>query len=201
MSSSLWDTLKQSFRSWTGMILPETMRGLALEQLGRLAEPTGLSSQAYVHELGHRPEQRQALLDRLGLGTTWFMRDQPGLRSLMDALVTNTPRDQPIWIWSVGCSSGEEPYSLAMAMIENGLTARILATDLNRDALRRAERGCYPARAVSRLPDEWQRRYFNAIKRGWVQIDEAIRRMVTFTVHNFVETPDIPTGWHRFNAV
>lgn len=201
MSDDLWHELKSFFRQWTGMVLPMTIRGPASELVSRLALAQGLTARVYLRYLDDTPTARQVVLDQLGLGTTWFMRDAAGLHALVDALQRAVPREQPVWLWSAGCSSGEEPYSLAMTMADKGMSARILATDLNRLALQRAFAGRYSRRSLRRVPEPWQRRYFDDEGRGIYRIKDHIRQYVTFELHNFQSSQGPPPGWFRFDAV
>lgn len=197
----IWQTLAALFRAWTGMIVPDTMRATAVRELGRMADHAGSQPQAFLHTLDDDAEARQELLDRIGLGTTWFLREEAGLTALVTRLSQLGSRDEPVLVWSAGCSSGEEPYSLAMAMLEAGVHGRILATDLNRRALRRGLDGRYPMRALSRLPAHWRARYFEDAGPGMARVTDAVRRCVAFELHNFRTEHSLPSGWHRFDAI
>lgn len=197
----LWKLLQARFQLWTGMILPPTIRRAALDAVRRLAREAGYTPIVFLRRLDNDGSSRQHLLDNIGLGTTWFMRDQGGLFALAETLVRSTPRQQPVWIWSVGCSSGEEPYSLAIALAEVGMSARILATDINRKLLRQAFDGRYRVQTMARLPQEWRTRYFVDDGEGMVRVSDAIRQLVTFELHNFCTSEELPFGWHRFDAV
>ena len=214
MSDSIWQELRQVFHRSTGMILPEAVRSRAVALIERLAKHAGAPPLDYLGGLDGDREARQVLLDELGLGTTWFMRDESGLRALVDALKKQAPRDRTLSIWSVGCSTGEEPYSLAMTFSEAGLRPRILATDLNRAALERARRGRYTTNALQRLPRVWRRRYFRQQTPGdknsgvftrndahLVQIDDSLRQLVTFELHNLQDSDQPPPGWAAFDAI
>jgi chemotaxis protein methyltransferase CheR len=197
----IWTTLAAMFRAWTGMIVPDTMRATAVRELGRMADHAGSHPLPFLQTLNDDAEARQELLDRIGLGTTWFLREEAGLAALVARLSQLGPRDEPVLVWSAGCSSGEEPYSLAMAMLEAGVHGRILATDLNRRALWRGIEGRYPRRTLTRLPAHWRARYFEDAGPGMARVTDAVRHCVTFELHNFRTEHALPPGWHRFDAV
>lgn len=197
----LWQAVLVLFQQWTGMILPSTMRGRVLDTVRRQAREAERPPLLFLRALSRDAPLRQRLLDDIGLGTTWFMRDEAGLRAMVDALARVTPAGQSVCVWSAGCASGEEPYSLAMALTEAGMNARILATDLNRRALRLAFEGRYRAHAVDRLSPAWRVRYFADAGPGMKRVSDAIRQQVTFELHNFRTSDDLPAGWHRFDAV
>ncbi|MCK5879704.1 MAG: hypothetical protein KAH24_07985, partial [Holophagae bacterium] len=92
-------------------------------------------------------------------------------------------------IWSAGCATGEEPYTLAMLALEGGpsfpadLRIEIVATDINRSAINAAERGIYTARAVERLPGYLRERYMTPHGDGF-RVNRDVREMVTFRFFN-----------------
>src|SRR5205814_5440507 len=93
--------------------------------------------------------------------------------------------------WSAGCSTGEEPYSIAM--IARSLASQeprpcyILATDIVEAALRRARRGIYPADIVREIPERWKP--LVDAGDGRVELSEAVRASVEFYLHNLVRDP------------
>jgi chemotaxis protein methyltransferase CheR len=145
---------------------------------------------------------RQMLLDQLGLGTTWFMRDETGLRALVTQLAQTASQSQrPVWLWSAGCSSGEEAYSLAMCLADEGISARVLGTDLNRLALQRAIDGRYPERSLQRVQKAWRWRYFDEQENGVFRVKDPVRGCVSFELHNMLTSEGPPHGWYQFDAV
>ncbi|WP_428268145.1 CheR family methyltransferase [Haliangium sp.] len=201
MTTLLWKLIEARFRSWTGMIVPDTMRPTAIRAVTTMAAQAGVQPDVLLHELEHDAGRRQHLLDAIGLGTTWFLREEAGLFALVEHLASVIPVGQTALVWSAGCSSGEEPYSLAMALTDAGLNAQILATDINRRSLRRAFDGIYPRHAVRRLPPRWRARFFESAGRDSVRVSEHIRSAVTFELHNIHTELRLPSGWHRFDAV
>jgi chemotaxis protein methyltransferase CheR len=201
MTREIWQTLAALFRSWTGMVVPDTMRAAAVREVMSMAAAAGSAPLPFLRSLNEDAEARQEVLDRIGLGTTWFLRERAGLLALVARLRQHAAREEPALIWSAGCSSGEEPYSLAMALLEAGVPARILATDLNRRALWRGIEGHYSSRALARLPAPWRARYFEDAGPDMARANESLRRCVTFELHNLRTDGALPPGWHRFDAV
>ena len=199
-SEHYWSTLCTYFLAWTGMHLPLTMRQTAEGLLERQAEERDSDVMSYLSQADREPAVRQPLLDELGLGTTWFMRDEAGLRTLVRSLVRSASRDKTIWLWSAGCSSGEEAYSLTMTLADEGVKVRILGSDLNRLALERARRGVYSKRSLRHIPKSWFWRYFDQFD-GEYRVKPEIRRTVSFELHNLLTGRFPPTGWFRFDAI
>ncbi|ACY19253.1 CheR family methyltransferase [Haliangium ochraceum] len=201
MHDPLWHTLAALFHGWTGMLVPDTMRATAVYELTRMAAQRGREPLALLAALDGDAEARQELLDRIGLGTTWFAREQSGIAALVAKLAPMAQRRRPLRVWSAGCSSGEEPYTLAMSFADAGVDARILATDLNRRALRHARDARYSRRAIARLPDAWQTRYFDYLDDETARVIEALRERVSFARHNLRSDETLPPGWRELDAV
>lgn len=93
--------------------------------------------------------------------------------------------DRPLRAWSAGCAAGEEPYSLAMVLVQEGLAdrAHILATDISRPALEQARKGVYDAWSVRSGAMEMARGLLHR-RDGQYEIDDRLRRLVTIQYHN-----------------
>ncbi|MBD5804941.1 Chemotaxis protein methyltransferase Cher2 [Azoarcus sp. Aa7] len=153
----------------------------------------GLSSiDAYADLLaaGGAPgrHERELLMEHFSTGETYFFRDQ-GLFGLLAArilpeIVARRSAQRSLRLWSAGCASGEEAYTLAMVIDEMspalaGWDVRILGTDINGDAIARASGGTYGQWSFRVLDEARTARYFRKCGREW-QIDERLRAMVEF---------------------
>ena len=131
----------------------------------------------------------------LTTGESYFFRDQGQFALLRTAILPELlERRKPqrsLRIWSAGCSTGEEPYSLAI-LLDQLLPRRdawdifILGTDLNSEAIERARRGIYSAWAFRIVDPALQQRYFRPRKGEW-ELDAGIRAMVTFRPGNLLK--------------
>lgn len=118
---------------------------------------------------------------------TFFYRDGDQLLALSQVLVQRWRRSrQPVRVWSAGCSTGEEPYTLAMICAEAGIEARILGTDVNRDALDVARAGRYQQWSLRNLPPAYVNRFFSRDADGY-RIVNPVRRRVEFCFHNLLD--------------
>ncbi|MFO0579244.1 MAG: CheR family methyltransferase [Polyangia bacterium] len=200
---SLFDELRAQLRAWTGIVLSPRDADSALAALAELAVSRGRDPASQLLALsgpGHLDE-RQLLIDRLAIGTTWFMRESAGLRTLVEALVRDHGSGHAVTLWSAGCSTGQEPYALAMALIEAGLRPRILATDVSQQALRTAAAARYDSRQVAALPAAWQRRFTAPAGPGLSRIRSEVTSVVRFALHNLAVQPAPPSGWNAVDAV
>jgi len=141
--------------------------------------------------LSEDPPAIAALIEHTVVGETYFYRHPEQIAALQRHLFGSPG---PLRIWSAGCATGEEPYSLAMALLESGRPPgrdRILATDVSERALQRAQAGAYGPWSLRRLPPELRARHF--AERGAAQrIAPEVRAMVAFERHNLARDPALP---------
>ncbi|MGR4863941.1 CheR family methyltransferase [Caulobacter sp. LARHSG274] len=162
---------------------------LRMEALG-VEDFAGYQAYLEVH-----PGEFGDLLNTVLINVTSFFRDEEAwdvLRArVIPQVVANAKDDRPIRVWSVGCASGEEPYSLAMLFAEEmGVAAfcrrvKIYATDLDEDALKAARLATYQTRNVENIPPDYLDRYFERINNHYV-FQRDLRKCVIFGRHNVV---------------
>ena len=100
-------------------------------------------------------------------------------------------------IWSAACSTGDEPYTLAMLLAEHIPLNQIdiLATDLDKDILEKAQEGRYIEKSIAGLPKIYKDKYFVSDGDGFVRISDEIKKRITFKHHNLLKDP-YPRGMH-----
>lgn len=98
-------------------------------------------------------------------------------------------------IWSAACSTGDEPYSLVMALSKHIPLSqiRILATDIDKQVLEKARVGLYSAKSIANVPDDLKKKYFTKIGASY-QISDEIKKRVEFKEHNLLRDP-YPSGY------
>lgn len=136
------------------------------------------------------------LVNRLTTNHTFFMREESHFEYLRDAAlpeITKATKDKDIRIWSAGCSSGEEPYTIAMLLAdyfgqEKALwDTKILATDISSKVLDIAKKGIYSAESAEMLPRQWRTRYFIKLENGDYKIAPKIEDEVIFRLFNLMQ--------------
>ncbi len=152
----------------------------------------------YVNILLSSPIESRILYKELLIGVTRFFRDNEAFdlirKKVVPELFKNKKDKDTIRVWSVGCSTGEEPYSLAVIiqeyMEENGIQrdVKIFATDIDRDAIDFAGAGIYPENLINDVDSNLLSKYFIKNDSGY-QVTESIRRMVVFAKHNLIKDP------------
>ena len=165
-------------------------RRMALHKVETLAE--------YADFLRSHPVEIEALFQDILINVTSFFRDPETFELLKTAVFPRITADHgssgPIRMWVVGCSTGEEAYSLAIVFSEfmerEGRTwpVQIFATDLNGWGIERARAGVYPQSIAERVSSERLRRYFYEFD-GKYRVAKAIRDMCVFAKHNVLEDP------------
>ena len=142
-------------------------------------------------------EERQQLLDEVTIPETYFFRNPPQIRALgrqvLPELVRTHADTKRLVIWSAGCSTGEEPYTVAMLLLElipdhKDWDIRIIATDVSQRALAAARRGRYGARSVQLADAERVGRFFDN-EHGDFVVKPEVRALVEFRHHNLVTDP------------
>ncbi|MGK0247456.1 MAG: type IV pilus assembly protein PilK [Oleispira sp.] len=141
------------------------------------------------------------LSDRLTVQETRFFRDPDALMFVKNYLletIKTTPIDRSFDMWSMGCSSGEEVYSLAMLADEClsplGVNYSVTGTDLSTVVLRKARQGKYPVRKLETLPVSYLERYCLAIENNEYQIISGLRDRTCFTQVNALNLDDFPVS-------
>jgi chemotaxis protein methyltransferase CheR len=199
----LWHLLRERFRGWTGNLLSLGAREAALEGLMDLAHRRGLTPGQLLAASDGDPAVRQALIERLVIRTTWFMREPDAIQGLARVFArrARTGGGTRVSVWSVACATGEEPYSLGMALLDAGLEPTILATDVSDEAREQGAAGVYPAEKVADLPVRWRQRFLYDPGHGRVEISRELRAAVTFLPCNLALTARPPAGWASFDVV
>ena len=148
----------------------------------------------YLMLVRKTPEEPHLLVKDIFITVTEFFRDNKvykRLGKLFEQLLNEKTSGQTLRIWSVGCATGEEPYSIALLLaplVENRANApdiKIIASDIHEDNVRCARKGVYPDRAVANVPRELRQRYFDRVGDGW-RVNTRLRDMVVFARHDAV---------------
>jgi two-component system CheB/CheR fusion protein len=169
---------------------------------GRMSATGHASIAAYGRQLEEDPEEYARLVNSLLIKVTEFFRNPKVFEVLREktlpALIEESRRlDRQLRVWSAGCSTGEEAYSLAITVLEalgdqgDHLDIRVLATDIDSDAIAFARRGLYPTSALKSVPAPIRTKYFNAADGGF-EVAKAIRSLMIFGEHDLGSRTPFP---------
>ena len=184
-----------------GVALSAGVRQAMLDGFHRAARELGHGSEPFLRRL--LAEERRAvaaLVENVVVGETYFYRHPEQLAAVTERLIEPQPPDRPLAIWSAGCATGEEPYTLAMLLQEAGRRDagdRIVATDVSGRALEAARAGSYGEWSLRRLDPALRQRFFEGAGRR-LSVTGTVRAPVEFHRHNLVR--DLPPG-SRFDLV
>lgn len=156
------------------------------------------TGEEYLSLLRATPDEARALSEEFLIGVTSFFRDPEAYaeleRHVVRPLVENAAPDTELRLWSVACSTGEEPYSLALMIAhlleETGknLEVKIFASDVNAKAIHVASRGIYPESVLKDIPQPYRDLLPPPVE-GHVTIPPKVRSMVVFAAHNIAVDP------------
>lgn len=177
----------------TGLEIPSKLHGSSVAAIRRAMLRTSARSMTEFHAmLSVDAGTFDALVDELTVGETYFFRDDRQFALLRERIIPAIARkgrpDQAIAVWSAGCSSGEEPYSIAILLDELGLAAdaRVIGTDLSMRRLNSARAGKYSRWSLRGVAPAIIHRYFRRSAAGH-ELAPAIRSAVRFTQLNLAE--------------
>jgi chemotaxis protein methyltransferase CheR len=183
------DAAGEALAGRAGLSLSAGLRTTLRQAVLAAARQLGLAPAALARRAAAGEEAAlDALAGQAVVGETSFWRHAEGLAALTARLA---PRPGPLRLWSAGCASGEEPYGLAMALLEAGRAGRgdrILATDLSAAALRTARAGRYGERPLRRLPPALAARWLST-SGGLAEVAPAVRALVALRRHNLLDAP------------
>ena len=187
----------------TGIDFTQYKPGTILRRVQRRLAAVGvLTINDYARYLASDREERNRLAASFLVNVTEFFRDPPFFDYLRETILPELiaygrAHGNRLRIWSSGCSTGEEPYSLALLIADYlgselpDFTIHIFATDADPGALRFARAGVFPAATVAAVPDRLKTRYFTQVDGGFA-IDRRIRGLVVFGEHDVGKRAPFP---------
>jgi chemotaxis protein methyltransferase CheR len=185
-----------------GIFHPDTKLGLLFDCCRRrMKELNAHSLREYFECLSIRPDRHAellALLNEITIGETCFFRNPPQIDALREVVIPNIVEAKAklplrqIRIWSAGCSTGEEPYTLSMVFLEESQRHlkdwifEILATDLNGGSLAHAKKALYGSYSTRHLPAFYRQKYFTAAGEH-LQLNQPPRNYINFSCPNLAD--------------
>ncbi len=177
----------------TGIRLADSKRPLLAARLQRRLRKHAIASyRAYwdlIQERDPRGDELREMINAVTTNKTSFYREEHHFELLGRFLPTASARSRTLRMWSAACSTGEEPYTMAMVAresIPNGCgDLKILATDIDTDVLAKAASGVYPADRTQELPESSARRHFLQTAQGLVAKDE-LKSLIAFRQLNLI---------------
>ncbi|MHC0038898.1 CheR family methyltransferase [Pseudoneobacillus sp. C159] len=189
------DYIKMNF----GIHLTDEKRVLLEGRLSKVLNELNIKnfSDYYKYVTSDRSgEAVNTLINKISTNHTFFMREVNHFHFLKEKVFPTllpTIKDKDLRIWSAGCSSGEEPYTLAF-LVDEYLNfekwtwdAKILATDISADALNTAKKGIYGKDMIASLPKQWKSTYFMNHQNEKFEVKSEIKKEIIFRRFNLME--------------
>ncbi|MGA3088440.1 MAG: protein-glutamate O-methyltransferase CheR [Terriglobales bacterium] len=217
VSPALFQNFQKLIYAESGIWLGSSKTALLCGRLFRRLRELGVDSLERYYERVTQPDQqseRTRLIDAITTNETRFFREPRQFEFMVQSALprwraeaARQLRARQLRIWSVGCSSGEEPYTLAMLLAKHlpaaeGWQVRLLATDISNRVLEKARRGVYPiARSAEIPPDLLHRFMLRGMdeRRGEMKVKVEIQQGIQFRRSNLDQEPAIPEG--PFDAI
>lgn len=204
-----YERFRRFLEQTCGIVLGENKQYLVTSRLGQLMARQGISELGILVDRLDRPGAsalRGEVIEAMTTNETSWFRDIYPFHTLHNELFPRfqAERRNQVRLWSAGCSSGQEVYSILMALDEfrqggGRVEGEVIGTDISPSMVERGKEGIYAASEVRRgLSEERRSRYFDALSAERWQVKPALRQRATFRMHNLLDSYS-PLG--RFDAV
>jgi chemotaxis protein methyltransferase CheR len=193
----------ERFRDWihkhSGIYLEEQKAdSLRISLVTRATRFGFLSYDEYFRFLSVEEAEFRELMNLVTINETSFFRFPAQFDALRDRVIPEILESKPkiarqFRVWSAGCSTGEEPYTIAMSLLDSGLEAmgyrtEVFGTDVSTQALDKARAAVYPARSIASIPDDVRSRWFEQVTGGYRPVAK-VRDTVELAFHNLIKEP------------
>ncbi len=181
-----------------GITLAPSKKALVEGRLSKRLHALGLATFTdYLHHLRQDAAERQQAIDLLTTNETYFFREPQHFAYLSERIIPHADASRPFRVWSAACSSGEEPYSIAMVLAERmgQRPWEIVASDISTRMIEQARRAIYPMERAEKIPQPYLKAFClkgTGAQEGRFTLKPEIRERVRFQVVNLnTALPDI----------
>jgi|HigsolmetaAR201D_1030396.scaffolds.fasta_scaffold07059_3 chemotaxis protein methyltransferase CheR len=195
LTSEQFSQMRDLLAQFSGVYLDSARQRVLEQGVMQRLQATNTDLESYTRLLQNSTTELHQLAELVVNHETFFFRNMPHIQALRDVLLPELHQRKPVGetlrIWSAGCSTGEEAYSLAILVLETlsrpfTRPVEIIATDLSEAALRKARAGVYRGRALGNLPADLLARYFQRQGDSYV-VNDRVRSLVRFETLNLLE--------------
>jgi chemotaxis protein methyltransferase CheR len=200
LPDDIFRLLRDFIHSYCGIFFDDGTKFLLERRLSRRLEQRQLRTfEEYYHYLRYdrkREEELAVLIDNLTTNETYFFRESPQLKAFSQEILPDLRRTlasrKTLRIWSAGCSTGEEPYTIAILLLESGdwwrdWQVEIMGSDINQRVLHTARRGVYKKGAHRATEPAMLSKYFIEEEKGNYRIIDKVRELVSFSYLNLLD--------------
>ncbi|MFH1000492.1 MAG: protein-glutamate O-methyltransferase CheR [Bacteroidota bacterium] len=201
LSESAFSILRDLIHEKTGIFFSNDKKDILSDKLSARVIELGFNSFVdYFYLLKYDEqalEEWEILINLITVNETYFWREIDQINALVKNIIPNYLKEnpgKPIKIWCAACSTGEEPFSIAIALSEAGLllnnTIEIFASDASSNAIEKAKLAAYRERSFRTLPDYLKQKYFSKNGENW-ELDSKIKNLVTFSIVNLMNEEEV----------
>ena len=200
LSNSEFEQFRTLIYDESGIHFSDNNRAILESRLRERLKVAQLSDVgAYYSLIRSKEGELKVLLDSVTTNLTRFFRNQAHFQSFEYSVIPKIlarkaeEKSREIRIWSAGCSTGEEPYSIAILlkeMLPPDFLIEIIASDLSLKSLMTAKEGYYPETRVGDVPEKYLTKYFERVTDGY-RICDSVKELITFDYHNLKFAPGL----------
>ena len=196
MSGRQFDFFRDLAKAQAGITLPDDKRNMVYRRVSKRLLALDIQDFQSYQELLSAPEgetEIEFFVNALTTNKTEFFRENHHFEHLaavvLPGLVKRQETSRKLRIWSAGCSSGQEPYSIAMTLAESisdlaCWDAKILATDIDTDIIAQGRKGSYPVAEIQEIPTQLRQKYIDVHAGDGGRMNYALRSLITFNQLN-----------------
>ena len=192
MMSDNYEWFKQSFLSLSGIDLNSYKEGQMKRRIDNFLRKSKASGyQEFIKTIKSDKELYDSFVTYLTINVSEFYRNPLQWRTLEQEIIPLLLErfGKPLKIWSAACSTGDEPYSLAMVLSDFVPLSQIqiLATDMDQEVLAKAKEGCYTEQSIKGLPKRYRDKFLHVDSDGKVKVSEQLQSCITFKKHDLLK--------------
>jgi chemotaxis protein methyltransferase CheR len=199
LTDEIFLELRRAIAEASGIAFDERSRFILERRLlPRLRALRFESFEQYARYLLRAPEAAEEvgrMLEQVVIRETYFFREPQQFDAFWEEVLPRLARrnetSRRLRIWSAGCASGEEPYTIAMLVLVSELfpdwRVEILGTDLSPSAIQAARRGVFRGGSMRGIPEDFKARFFDVVGETSWRIDDSVRRLVSFETFNLID--------------
>lgn len=188
-----FNAIRQFLFKAAGIHLSDAKKPLVTGRLAKRLRATGAANYGeYLSVISTNPQERQTVLDLLTTNETYFFREKNHFDYIVNTVLPNRERGRSFRVWSAACSSGEEPYTIAMVLneqIKNG-AYEVIASDISMRMLHRGQQAVYPMERLRQVPQNYLHKYClkgEGEQAGNIMVCRSLRSKVSFRQINLNE--------------
>ncbi len=203
ISNREFNKLSQLIYSESGINIHVGKMELLKSKIAKRMRSTKISScQEYLDYLMNNQSEITEFIDAVTTNHSFFFRENRSIERMIESLYYENQKHPKVFkLWCAACSTGDEPYSVAIQMLEKGLDFSILATDISHSVLSNAIRGVYSQERVRNVPKLTLHKYFQkgiGKNIGYIRVKKEVMKYIDFKKFNLITDP-IPDG--KFDVI